>query len=342
MQRPSQHLADWTKDFESMKEIRRLGEGSFGVVMLLENEETHELIALKSVDVNKSSDSQKAFFDFINEIEGLIHLIHPCVLEIVGYSLPRADRPGRIGTKFAANGSLKQAIEQRRLGKAPEFMNDTGIAIIVCGIVLGMQFIHSQNLIHRDLKPSNIFLDEGGFARIGDFGNSRLGDLDFTLTKGVGSPFYMAPETFDEDDYTVRVDVYSFALILYELLVGEPVFPPAIALGTLMDKIMNGIRPELPESMNATAKNIIETGWAVDPKVRYSFDEIWSRLARINFRLTSNVNSSKVLEFVSWVATTDPAGVRLTPVVEDSESPAEERFPQPRNLFPIGSRISGE
>jgi serine/threonine protein kinase len=62
--------------------------------------------------------------------------------------------------KLAANGSLKEAIEQRRCGAAPGFMDDTGVCIIVAGIVLRMRYIHSRGIMHRDLKPANILIDE--------------------------------------------------------------------------------------------------------------------------------------------------------------------------------------
>jgi serine/threonine protein kinase len=303
---PSRVIGDWERDFQPMKEVRSLGQGRFGIVTLVQDLKTHDLIALKSIRFDESSDSQKAFSDFTTEIERLVHLIHPCVLEIVGYSLPADNRPGQIGTRFAANGSLAQVFEQRQLGKALEFMDDTGIAVIVCGIVLGMQFIHSQNLIHRNLKPSNILLDESGFARIGDLGNSRLDDLGVTHSKGVGSVLYMAPEMADGGDYTSSVDVYSFALILYELLTRKPVFLPNISCYAIVQQAKNDVRPAIPSSMNEKVKDIIQKSWAADPKVRYSFYEIWSRLEGINFQLTPYVNCARVAEFIASVSKTVP------------------------------------
>jgi hypothetical protein len=68
-----------------------------------------------------------------------------------------------------------------------------------------------------------------------------------------------------------------------------------------MNQIMTGARPEIPRSMNETVQDIIQKGSAVDPTVRYSLDEIWSRLEGINFQLTRDVNTEHVCAFISWV-----------------------------------------
>jgi serine/threonine protein kinase len=231
----------------------------------------------------------------------LIQMRHPCLLEIVGYSLPTHSLPPRIGTKYAEKGSLKEALKQRQSGWIPPFMDETGIAIIVAGIVLGMRFIHRRCAIHRNLKPGNILLDDCGFVRIGDLGSSRLADMDVTMTKQAGTPMYMAPEMYEDGEYTGAVDVFSFALILYELLVGEPVFSPAQSPTALMKQARSHERPTLPDEMNVVVKRIIVRCWLVEPFARETFDDIWDALEKMKFRLTPNVDVRKVFEFVEWV-----------------------------------------
>jgi serine/threonine protein kinase len=111
-------------DFKLMKVIRSLGTGSFGVVTLVEDPETHKSIALKSFKLNEVSERQ-SFANFINKVNLLIRLAHPCVVEIVGYSLPVGDDPAIIGTKCATNGSLRDATDLRRSGTPPRFTNGT-------------------------------------------------------------------------------------------------------------------------------------------------------------------------------------------------------------------------
>jgi serine/threonine protein kinase len=125
-----------------MKTTQRLGRGTFGVVDLVEDPLTHEEIALKSF--TRGDEGSDVTVPFTREVDMLIRLSHPCVIRIVGYSLPRGALPGQIGMEFAVNGSLRNALDKRESGSAPLFLADTGIAMIVSGIVLGMTLIHFQ------------------------------------------------------------------------------------------------------------------------------------------------------------------------------------------------------
>jgi serine/threonine protein kinase len=139
-------------------------------------------------------------------------------------------------------------------------MDDTGTAIIVWGIVLGMQFIHSQGVIHRDLKPVTIVLHTIGSPGIGNLDSSRVTDLDVTLTGEVGSLMYTAAEMCEDAPYMAAIDVDSFTLILYELVVGKTVFREWLSPSKLVKSVLDSRRPELPESLNETVKRIIARG----------------------------------------------------------------------------------
>jgi serine/threonine protein kinase len=283
------------KDFAGMTLIRTLGKS----VGLYEDPSNHEYVAIKTFNIASDSDVEvDVSRQFMNEVEMLICLTHPCFVQIVGYSLPTRSSPPKIGTKFAVNGSLRDALQKRQ---SVSFMDDTGIAIIVCGIVMGMRFIHSRRVLHRDLKPENVLLDEYGFVQIGDLRTGQFGDANVTLTKRVGSPHYMAPEMYDNCEYTTAIDVYSFSLILYEVVVGEPVFPLSVTLIALMNDVMLGHRPEIPNWVNETVREIITRGWSIDPLMRDSFASIFASLERIGFRVMPGVDSVKVAEYVSSV-----------------------------------------
>jgi serine/threonine protein kinase len=284
-----------------LKKIRVLGKGSFGTVTLFEDPATHDMIALKAFDrCDDATDDMTQLF--IREIEAMIRLRHPCVVAIVGYSLATKISPAQIGTRYAANGSLRQAVD-----KWMPALDETGKAIVTAGVVLGMKFIHSQGFVHRDLKPENILLDERGFAQIGDIGSSRSFDAGLTLTTQVGTPLYTALEMYDERDYTPAVDVDSFALILYELEVGEPAFPPAIRRNVLIRKVVMGQRPPLPADIGATIRKIIGRAWSISPTRRPLFDEIFPALESIEFKLSPGVDCVRVHEFMSLVGSRSEA-----------------------------------
>jgi serine/threonine protein kinase len=291
-------LSAWIKDFRCMKELAVLGDGKFGTVKLVEDPSTKKRIAVKFFkDEFFEDQSHNATEKFMKEVELLVTLQHPCILPIVGYSLPSRRSLAQIGMKFAVNGSLRSALEKR-----PSFMNDTGIALINVGLAHALWFLHKNKVIHRNLKPENILLDEKGWPLIGDLGSSRLGDLTMTQTLGVGSPVYMAPEMYEDDgdvEYTTAVDVFSFGLILYEVVVGKPVFYMDIGSMTLMQKVKSGERAEIPKSVPGPVKRLITWNWATDPDLRPSMREVIDGLERIDYKITANVDVGRVADFVA-------------------------------------------
>jgi serine/threonine protein kinase len=138
-----------------MTKIGFVGKDSYWTVILVEDKSTHEPIVLKSF-LAGSEDASDLFF---REIEFLIRLNHPCVVHLVGYFLA-VRRPGaQIGTEFVANKLLRDALD-----KSAALIDDTRKAVIFAGVI-GMKFIHSQDVIHRDLKPANILLDDRHYLK---------------------------------------------------------------------------------------------------------------------------------------------------------------------------------
>jgi serine/threonine protein kinase len=284
-----------------MPVIRLLGRGALGTMKLVEDPETKMRLAVKEfnepaipdVDIREK---------FMKEIDVLVNLQHQCILPIVGYWLPTLRSPAQLGTKFAANGSLRSVLHQIQRGSRPSFMDDTGVAVIVSGLTYGLQFLHSKNLIHRNLKPENILIDEEGQPLIGDFGQSRLADLNVTQTKGVGAAHYTAPEMHESDDYTTAVNVFSFAMIIYEVIVGRPVFPPRMGPKTVMEKIKAGERADIPRTVDGTARRIISWSWSPNPDLRPTMDEVVYLLQGIRFKLTEGVDIDRVSAFVASIS----------------------------------------
>lgn len=304
-------------NFDELTKIKNLNYGPHGFVSLYNDPVHSRKIAVKTLfgsNVNDEKETEKAF---INEVNALVSLKHPCILPIVGYSPPipsTADQPAtqpKIGTIYAENGSLEEILKLIEQNKKPTFVNDTWLAKTIVGIVIGMKYIHSNNYIYRDLKPSNILIDEKGHPLIGDLGSSRLVDLSITYTKMVGSPLYMAPEMYDEGRYSYLVDSYSFALLLYELLVGKPVFDRNIQPLPLMKKVCDGIRPTIPDSIHPEIRNIISRCWEVLPDQRLSFNKIYKILENINFKITPNVDVDLVKDYINEVTKRDKIELKI-------------------------------
>jgi hypothetical protein len=294
---PSRVVSDWIKDFSKMTTLRWLGRGTIGRVGLRQDGPDGRLIAVKSI--LRPEESIRDFTEmFMREVEALVTLRHPCILALVGYSLPTEERLAEIATEYAENGDLGHLLELRADGNAPEWADATGIAIILCGIVHGMRYLHEQGIMHRDLKPTNVLIDGEAHAKIGDFGSVRPDSIESTITQGITSTEYTAPEIWLEEDYTPAVDVYSFALMMYEILVGQPVFPPKLGLTPLSQKAIRGERPPIPETISAPVEDVIQHCWSPDPAERYTFAQIADLFSFIDFEIAPDVDADRIAEYV--------------------------------------------
>jgi serine/threonine protein kinase len=169
----------------------------------------------------------------------------------------------------------------------------------VIGIVLGMEFIHSKNFIHGDLKPTNILLDEDHKVKISDFGSSRIYEVGVA---NAGTQLYMAREA-SGGTYDSKVDVYSFGLILYEIVSGTGALSNCEP-GNKMDlfgELQGGKRPEIPESVIPFTRRLIEKCWCETARERPSFKEILESLKEVKFEIVSGVDCELIERFVTEV-----------------------------------------
>jgi serine/threonine protein kinase len=297
LNRMKQTLSKLEIDLRSLREVKILGRGVFGVVKLMMNSDG-DLFAMKFFS-GKQLTQAALTESFMREFEALFSLRHPCIIPFYGFSLVGQCA---LVMKYMENGSLSDVIERVAAGKAPAFWNPTGIGVMICGIVCGMRFIHSEGFVHRDLKPSNLLIDERGRCRIGDWGSSKFIVQGETRWTGgvVGTVQYAAPELYGYPPYSEKIDVFSFGLILYELVVGRPVFDPDLwTVEQIMKKVLDGVRADLPQEMSEDVKTLIGRCWAANPSDRPPFDHILGALQRIRFKVLPDVDSDVVKAVLS-------------------------------------------
>jgi serine/threonine protein kinase len=232
-------------------------------------------------------------------------LNHPLIVRFEQYIPATEDQPAAILSEFVPNGSLADHLPQLK-----DLLNGTRIAVIVTGIVLAMRYLHSENIIHRDLKPAKVFLDRDWIIRIGEFNYSLLSDASGVPVDKDMSQFssintrdvrYIATECFN-DLPNLKSDVFSFGLIFYELLTGNPPFPPDSEPFRVRKRIsVNGLCPDIPDWITPNVKTIILDCLNQDPEERPSFNDILWYLNKIGFQITDGVDSVKVGRFVKAV-----------------------------------------
>jgi serine/threonine protein kinase len=198
------------------------------------------------------------------------------------------------------NGSLEDVLDAVKNRKAPKYWTHTNIAIMIVGIVLGMRYSHSKNLIHRDLKPGNLLIDDRYRIRICDFGSARHEDGGASLALLLGTPRYIAPELYRGMKAERNGDVFAFGLIVYEILVGKVVFDGA-NMEAIMRQNLEGYRPVIPDSIDKIVREMIEQCWMGEPELRPSFDDVLKMLKSCDFRFYGDVDYRQVLRFVEEV-----------------------------------------
>lgn len=268
-------------DLNGFDQLEASGKGSFGKVMKIRNKKNGEIYAAKILYHTIDKYSQTEITDISREVNILAKLNFPSVVKFIGYSpINFKQRPKTtIVIEYAQNGSLSNILEQERNGNLPAEWNATKKLINIYGIASGMSYLHSQNIIHRDLKPENILEDEYLFPKISDFGLSKIFHQNLesmSLSSSVGfkgTPIYMAPEIFKDQKYSKAGDVYSFAMIMYEIISGVRPFDKIENILTIIQNVTTGQRPDT-SLITENYRSLIESCWHQEMNERPTFDEI--------------------------------------------------------------------
>lgn len=146
----------------------------------------------------------------------------------------------------------------------------------------GISYLHRYQIIHRDIKPQNLLVNSEWKCKVADFGISTSKVHSHGKMTVIGTPIYMAPEIFNDEEYTEKVDVYAFGILLYELYSGvNPYYEHEdLPQSQLLLQICNGLRPDT-NNFPSTLKQLLEDCWSSESKLRPTFFEIIVRLRRL-------------------------------------------------------------
>lgn len=198
--------------------VAPLGKGGMGEVVRADDLTLGQPVALKFLPPHLSNDPDR-LTAFRKEVAAARKVSHPNVCRV--YDIIEHDGHAFLTMEFVDGEDLSSVI--MRLGRVPE---EKGIDIArqLCSALAA---VHEQGLLHRDLKPANVMLDGRGKVRLTDFGLAAAAeDLSATQVRS-GTPLYQAPEQLTGKEVTVRSDLYSLGLVLYELLSGKRAYADA-------------------------------------------------------------------------------------------------------------------
>ena len=245
--------------------IKTIGEGGMANVYLAKDIILDRNVAIKVLRGDLASD-EKFVRRFQREALSASSLSHPNIVEI--YDVGEDDGDYYIVMEYVEGKNLKQLLKKR--GK----LTVAEVVDIMLQITSAMGVAHDSLIIHRDLKPQNILIKDDGEVKITDFGIAMaLNATQLTQTNSaMGSVHYFPPEQANGKGSTLKSDVYSLGIMMYELLTGTLPFrgdnAVEIALKHLKEPIPS-IRTELPE-LPQSIENIIIRATAKNPKNRYS------------------------------------------------------------------------
>ncbi|XP_051118129.1 probable serine/threonine-protein kinase PBL22 [Andrographis paniculata] len=211
-------LKELSSATQNFRESNLIGEGGFGCVYKGQLE-SGMIVAVKQLNPDGHQGNQ----EFIVEVLMLSLLHHPNLVNLIGYC---ADGEQRLLVyQFMPMGSLENHLFDLEPGRKPLSWS-TRLKIAV-GAARGLEYLHCQTsppVIYRDLKSSNILLDEDFNVKLSDFGLAKLGpvgDKTHVSTRVVGTYGYCAPEYAMSGKLTLKSDIYSFGVVLLELITGR-------------------------------------------------------------------------------------------------------------------------
>jgi NIMA (never in mitosis gene a)-related kinase len=252
------------------KVVKKLGQGSYGTVYLVQDSKDNQFFVMKKITVSGMGEQELA--DCKKEIQILSVMKHP---NIIRYKRSFVRRGALcIVMEYADGGDLHQLIRQQR--HAGKYLQEGQILDWFTQACLGLKHVHDHKILHRDLKTQNIFLTSNNEVRLGDFGISRV--LKNTMDQAhtlVGTPYYLSPEMVNGQPYDHRSDIWSMGVVLYEMLTLQHPFN-ADSLQMLALKIIQGNYPPIPKQYSESVNDLLAKMLKQDAKQRLDIDGVLS------------------------------------------------------------------
>jgi len=302
------------------KILEKLGEGGMGVVYKAQDTKLNRTAALKFLPdrVNEDASAKERF---LQEAQAAAGLNHPNICTVYGVD----EHEGRlfISMEFVDGGTLREKLPFQKINDALSIAVQIGEAL---------QEAHAKGIVHRDIKADNVMLTSKGQAKVMDFGLAKLkGSLKLTRSSStVGTLAYMAPEQIQGGEVDSRSDIFSFGVLLYEMLTGKTPFRgehEAAMMYSILNEEPEPLQKYLPDA-SADLLHMINRAFEKDPEDRYqSAADMVSEIRRM---LKQSSRVSKRL----------PADMVVPPMQREiSAEPRQDRKPSIPTPWMVGGGV---
>uniref|UniRef100_A0A8P4FZF0 Mitogen-activated protein kinase kinase kinase n=1 Tax=Dicentrarchus labrax TaxID=13489 RepID=A0A8P4FZF0_DICLA len=247
------HEESWEVPFEEISDLQWVGSGAQGAVFL--GKFHGEDVAVKKVRDIKET-----------EIKHLRKLKHPNIITFKGVCTQAPCYC--ILMEYCAQGQLYEVL---RAGRkiTPSLLVDWSM-----GIAGGMNYLHLHKIIHRDLKSPNMLITHDDLVKISDFGTSKELSDKSTKMSFAGTVAWMAPEVIRNEPVSEKVDIWSFGVVLWEMLTGEIPYKDVDSSAIIWGVGNNSLQLPVPESCPDGFKILLRQCWNCKPRNRPSFRQI--------------------------------------------------------------------
>lgn len=267
-----------------------IGEGGMANVYLAQDTILNRKVAVKVLRGDLANDD-KFVRRFQREALSASSLSHPNIVEM--YDVGEEDGQYYIVMEYVEGKTLKQLVKKRGSLTVPEVID------VMLQLTSGLACAHDAYIIHRDIKPQNILILENGLVKITDFGIAMaINNSQLTQTNSLlGSVHYLPPEQAGGQGSTMKSDIYSLGILMYEMLSGKIPFNGDNAVEIAMKHISDSL-PSVRENNNKipqSIENIIRKATAKNPRNRYN--DVKEMHADLETALDESRINEKVYEY---------------------------------------------
>ncbi|KAF7810750.1 serine/threonine-protein kinase STY46-like isoform X1 [Senna tora] len=253
----------WEIEPRHLKYGNKIASGSFGE--LFRGTYCSQEVAIKVLKAEElSSDWQK---EFAQEVYIMRKVRHKNVVQFIG----ACTKPPHlcIITEFMSGGSVYDYLHKKKgVFKFPSLLK------VAIDVSKGMNYLHQNNIVHRDLKAANLLMDENHVVKVADFGVARVKDQSGVMTAETGTYRWMAPEVIEHKPYDQKADVFSFGVVLWELLTGKLPYEYLTPLQAAIGVVQKGLRPTIPKNTHPKFVELLERCWQQEATLRPDFSEV--------------------------------------------------------------------